>query len=184
MNKKIILVLVVLGLIVIWGFVSYNGLVTLNEGADAQWAKVETQYQRRLDLIPNLVSSVKLIMTQEQTIFSEIAEARARYTNAGNSNEKAQAATQVETGLGRLIAIMENYPQLGSSATVQDLMSQLEGTENRVSVERTRFNDFIRDYNTTIKKFPKNLIAGMLGFGERAYFEAAEGAEEAPKVNQ
>ena len=183
MNKSIIVLIGVVAILAIWGFSGYNGLVTLNENADAQWAKVETQYQRRFDLIPNLVNSVKAILTQEQTVFGDIADARPRYAGATTPDEKAAAASQVEGALGRLLVIVENYPQLESSSNVRDLMAQLEGTENRVSVERTRFNDEIRAYNTTVKRFPKNMLARLFGFGERSYFEAANGAENAPQVN-
>ena len=183
MTKTWWIIIGVLVLIVLWGFSSYNSLISLNESTDAQWAKVETQYQRRFDLIPNLVNSVKGILTQEQKIFGDIAEARTRYSGATGANEKASAATGVESALGRLFVIMENYPQLQSSNNVRDLMTQLEGTENRISVERTRFNDMVRDYNVAVKRFPKNIFARMLGFGERAYFESTTGAETAPKVN-
>ncbi len=183
MNKTVLVILGVLAVLVIWGFSSYNNLVSLNEQVDAQWAKVETQYQRRFDLIPNLVNSVKGILTQEQTIFGDIAEARTRYSGATSANDKAAAASQVESAFARLLVIMENYPQLQSSSNVRDLMTQLEGTENRISVERTRFNDMVRDYNVSVKKFPRNMLAGLLGFGERAYFESAQGAEVAPTVN-
>ena len=182
MKKSTKIILAVVVIVLIYGFISYNGLVTLNESADAQWAQVETQYQRRFDLIPNLVNSVQGIFTQEQKIFGDLADARTRYANAGTPNEKASAASQVETSLGRLLVIVENYPQLNSSQSVQDLMSQLEGTENRVSVERNRFNETIRQYNTNIKRFPKNLMARPFGFDERFYFEAAEGTEVAPEV--
>jgi len=182
--KKSLLVLIALVVVaVLWGFSGYNSLVTLNENADAQWAKVETQYQRRFDLIPNLVSSVKAVLNQEQAVFGEIAEARTRYAGATTVDQKAAAASQVESALGRLLVIVENYPQLQSAATVQDLMAQLEGTENRVAVERTRFNDTVREYNTSIKRFPRNILAALTGFNNRAYFEALSGAENAPTVN-
>lgn len=183
MKKGIIAFIAVVAVVLIWVFSGYNSLVALNENADAQWAKVETQYQRRFDLIPNLVNSVKAVLTQEQTVFGDIAAARAQYSGATTPDEKAAAASQVETSLGRLIAIVENYPQLASSGNIRDLMTQLEGTENRVSVERTRFNDVVRDYNTAIKRFPTNILAALTGFHERAYFQAASGAEEAPQVN-
>ncbi|OHA92038.1 MAG: LemA family protein [Candidatus Zambryskibacteria bacterium RIFCSPLOWO2_02_FULL_51_21] len=183
MKKGLIIVLAIAAVLLIWVFSGYNGLVKLNENADAQWAKVETQYQRRFDLIPNLVNSVKAVLTQEQTVFGELAEARANYAGASTPDQKAAAASQVETSLGRLIAIVESYPQLQSSSNVRDLMTQLEGTENRVSVERTRFNDEIRSYNTAIKTFPTNILALLTGFGERSYFEAASGSENAPQVN-
>ena len=183
MNKTLIVVLAVVVVAGLWGFSGYNSLVTLNEGADAQWAKVETQYQRRFDLIPNLVNSVKAVLTQEQTVFGDLAEARSKYSGATSPDARAGAASQVESALSRLLVIVENYPQLQSSANVQDLMAQLEGTENRVSVERTRFNDTVRDYNTAIKRFPKNILASVMGFSERSYFEAVSGAEVAPAVN-
>jgi LemA protein len=176
-------ILVVVALVVLWGFSSYNGLVSLNEGVDSQWAQVETQYQRRFDLIPNLVESVKGIMKQETAIFTALAEARTRYSGATTVNEKAQAAGQVESALGRLLVVMENYPQLKSADTVQTLMAQIEGTENRVSTERGRFNEVVKNYNLQTKRFPGMIVAKIFGFGERAYFEAVEGSETAPKVS-
>ena len=183
MKKSFIALIAIVVVLVIWGFSSYNGLVSLNESADAQWAKVETQYQRRFDLIPNLVNSVKGILTQEQTVFGDIADARTRYAGALTPDEKAAAASQVEGALSRLLIIMENYPQLQSSVNVQDLMTQLEGTENRISVERTRYNDMIRDYNLSVKTFPRNVFARVFGFSERSYFEARAGSDLAPTVN-
>src|SRR3989344_4088919 len=182
MTKTSITLIAVTAVIVLWGFGGYNSLVTLNENADAQWAKVETQYQRRLDLIPNLVSSVKAVLAQEQTIFGDLAEARSRYSGAATPDQKAAAASQVESALGRLLVIVENYPQLQSSNNVRDLMAQLDGTENRVSVERTRFNDEVRAYNTAVKKFPRNVLAALMGFGDRSYFEVTSGAENVPTV--
>ena len=161
---------------------TYNRLVGMNEGINSQWAQVETQYQRRFDLIPNLVQSVKGSMAQEQKIFGEIAEARTRYSGAANINQKAEAATQLENAFGRLLVIMENYPELKSSNNVQTLMAQLEGTENRISVERKRYNDSVNQFNAAIKKVPANLIASQLGFSERSYFKAETGSEKAPKV--
>jgi LemA protein len=184
--KNLALILGALGLIVVLGVVSivgfYNGLVGKSQGIDNQWAQVETQYQRRFDLIPNLVNSVKGIFEQEQKVFGDIAEARTRYAGATTVDEKAKAAGELETALGRLLVIIENYPELRSSAAVQQLMDELAGTENRVAVERRRFNDLVKDYNTTIKRVPGNLIAPLFGFSERAYFEAATGAEKAPTV--
>lgn len=182
MKKSTIIILVIVALVAIWGFSGYNGLVTLNEKVDGQWATVETQYQRRFDLIPNLVSSVQAILNQEQEVFTALAEARTRYSGANTPNARASAATEVESALGRLLVVVENYPQLLSSNNVRDLMTQLEGTENRISVERTRFNDLTRDYNTAIKRFPRNVLAGLFGFGERAYFESVSGSENAPAV--
>jgi LemA protein len=160
----------------------YNNLVARVQAIENQWAQVETQYQRRFDLIPNLVKSVEGIMAQEQEVFSQIAEARTRYSGAATVEEKVNAAAQVESALGRLLVVMENYPELRSAENVTQLMDELAGTENRVAVERRRFNDLVRDYNTAIKKFPANLVASIFGFNERGYFEAVEGAEQAPEV--
>jgi LemA protein len=184
-KKSIILIsiLVVVVLIIGWFWNSYNSLVTASEGVDNQWAQVEVQYQRRFDLIPNLVAAVKGAMTQEQSVFGDLAAARANYSGATTVNAKAEAATQVESSLGRLIAVMENYPELKSTETVQNLMTQLEGTENRVSVERGRFNDQVKAYNVLIKRFPMNVISGMFGYSEKAYFQIAAGVENTPKVD-
>jgi len=182
--KKTIIILVVIAVIILgWLWTSYNRLVTANEAVDGQWAQVETQYQRRFDLIPNLVESVKGIMAQEQQVFGDLADARTRYSGAQTVNEKAEAATQVESALSRLLVIMENYPELRSSETVQTLMSQLEGTENRISVERNRFNEQVKAFNVMIKRVPMNLIAGWYGFTEKVYFQAVSGAEIVPQVN-
>jgi LemA protein len=183
MKKTLLIVLVVVGLVFVYGLSVYNNLVKVNEGADGQWAQVESQYQRRFDLIPNLVSSVQGAMKQEQSIFNELADARSRYAGASTVDDKAKAASEVEGSLGRLLVIMENYPQLKSIETVQTLMSQLEGSENRVSVERMRFNDMIREYNMKVKVFPGSIVASVFGFGERNYFKAEAGTEVAPKVN-
>lgn len=183
MTKKWWLIIgAVVVLAALWLIGTYNGLVSKNETVDNQWAQVETQYQRRLDLIPNLVNSVKGIMKQEQTVFDTLAEARTRYAGAQTVDQKAAAAGQVETALGRLLAVVENYPELKSAENVQTLMAQLEGTENRISVERKRYNDDVRIMNVAIKTFPTNLLAKMFGFGERTYFESAAGAENAPTV--
>ena len=183
MKKTLIGIAIVAAVIVLYGFVTYNSLVTLNVGADTQWKQVEAQYQRRFDLIPNLVESVKGILKQEQKVFSDIAEARTRYSGATTANDKAAAANQVESALGRLLVITENYPQLKSSETVQTLMSQLEGTENRISVQRMRYNEFVQNYNLKVMRIPSSIIAGMFGFDKREYFNAQTGAETAPKVN-
>jgi LemA protein len=174
----IVIILIVGG--IFWG--NYNSLVTKSQAIDAQWAQVETQYQRRFDLIPNLVNSVKDIMAQEQTVFKQIADARSKYAGAVTTDQKAEAGTEVETALGRLLMIMENYPQLRSIEAVTQLMDELAGTENRISVERSRYNDKVLEYNTAIKKFPTNLMASMFNFNERQYFKAANGADIVPTV--
>lgn len=160
----------------------YNGLVTANEAINGQWAQVETQYQRRLDLIPNLVASVQGAMKQEQEVFGKLAEARSKYAGAATPEQKAAAAGQVESAFARLLVVMENYPQLKSIETVQGLMAELAGTENRVSVERGRYNELVRDYNVMVQVFPGSLAAKVFGFDKRTMFEAAEGAQNAPKV--
>lgn len=182
MKKTGLIILLVVVLLALYAFITYNGLVSANEAVNNQWAQVETQYQRRFDLIPNLVESVKGIMKQEQAVFTAIAQARTQYAGARTVDEKAQAASNVESALGRLLVITENYPQLKSSDTVQTLMSQLEGTENRVSVERKRFNETVQTYNLKTKRFPGSVFAAMFGYHERPYFEAASGAENAPSV--
>ncbi|MEK7610112.1 MAG: LemA family protein [Patescibacteria group bacterium] len=183
MKKTLIIIGIIVVLLVLYSWTSYNGLVTMRESATAQWQQVETQYQRRFDLIPNLVESVKGAMKQEQTIFTALAEARTKYSGAQTVNDKAVAAGQVETALGRLLAVIENYPTLKSIDTVQNLMTQLEGTENRVSVERQRFNDSVKIYEVAIKRFPRSIVASMFGFDDINYFEAQTGAENAPKVS-
>ncbi len=163
-----------------WGI--YNKMVAADEGVNNMWAQVETQYQRRFDLIPNLVESVKGAMGQEQKVFGDLAEARSHYAGASTVSEKAAAAGQVESAFSRLLAVMENYPQLKSVETTQTLMAQLEGTENRISVERKRFNDAARDFNVMIKRVPAKLFASVYGFAQKAYFDAAAGSENAPAV--
>ncbi|OHA16616.1 MAG: LemA family protein [Candidatus Taylorbacteria bacterium RIFCSPHIGHO2_02_FULL_45_28] len=183
MKKPLIIIGIVIIAIVLYFWSSYNGLVTLRENATAQWQQVETSYQRRFDLIPNLVESVKGILTQEQTIFTALADARTRYAGAQTVPDKALAAGQLETSLGRLLAVIENYPTLKSSENVRDLMTQLEGTENRISTERGRFNDTIKIYQVAIQRFPRAIVASLFGFEKMEYFEAQAGAETAPKVD-
>lgn len=172
----------IVAIVVLYGIVSYNGLVKLNAGVDNQWAQVETQYQRRFDLIPNLVASVKGILKQELAVFGEIAQARTQYGGATNVNDKVAAANQMEGALGRLLVVMENYPQLKSSENVQTLMAQLEGTENRISVERGRFNDSVTMLNVRVQSFPSSIMAKIFGFNTRELFKAVEAAATAPKV--
>ena len=183
MKKFTTFLLFVVIIVGVYAFMMYNRLVSASENVDAQWAQVEGQYQRRFDLIPNLVESVKGIMEQEQEVFGALAEARTRYSGASGVSERAEAATQVESAFGRLLVVMENYPQLKSSENVQTLMSQLEGTENRISVERKRYNDTARDYNVMIKRVPGAWFASMFGYDDKNYFEAAEGADKAPQVD-
>src|SRR3989338_2904601 len=182
MKRSTLVILAILAIIVIAGIGMYNRLVTASQAIDGQWAQVEAQYQRRFDLIPNLVESVKGIFEQEKTVFTALADASTRYGGATTVDDKAAAAGQVESALSRLLVIMENYPQLRSSENVTALMDELAGTENRVAVERGRFNEKVRDFNTMVLRFPANLFARLFGFNQRSYFEAAAGAGTAPPV--
>ena len=183
MKKVLIGVVAVIFVLGLWLGGIYNGLVKKDQEVSAQWAQVETQYQRRFDLIPNLVNATKAVLNQEQEVFGQIAEARTRYSGATSDNEKVAAASEVESALGRLLVIVENYPQLKSDVTVQNFMDELSGTENRVAVERKRYNDLVAQYNVMVKTLPTSLVAGMFGFSQKAFFEAASGAELAPQVN-
>lgn len=190
MQKWIIIgVLVVL---VLWVFSSYNGLVSKDEAVSSQWANVESQYQRRLDLIPNLVNTVKGYADFEQETLTKVIEARSNATSVkidpSNITPEAlakfqQAQDGVSSTLGRLLVVMEKYPDLKANQNFLDLQAQLEGTENRIAVERQRFNDSAKTYNTATRRFPGVLIASLFGFERRGYFESVEGAEKAPTVD-
>ncbi len=182
-NKTWIIVLVVVALLAIWGVSKYNGFVKANEAITAQWSQVENQYQRRFDLIPNLVNTVKGVAGQETSVFTAIAEARTRYSGALTPDEKAKAASQVESALGRLLVIAEAYPTLQSSQAFRDLMTSLEGTENRIAVERMKYNDLVRSLNTGVKTFPTSLVAKLFGVAERAYFEVPAENQVNPTVS-
>ncbi len=183
MKRTTIIVIAVIVLLAAYFGLTYNRLVTEKTAADTQWAQVETQYQRRFDLIPSLVNSVKGVMKQEQAVFGAIADARTHYAGAATPDEKAKAASELESSYARLLVVMENYPTLRSSENVLDLQSQIEGTENRIAVERNRYNEAVRSYNLSAGRFPSSLVAGMFGFAPRAYFQAAAGSEAAPTVN-
>lgn len=178
-------VLIVLILIVTLPIIgTYNRLVQLNQQVDKAWADVEAQYQRRFDLIPNLVAATKGFLQQERTIFETIAQARTRYAGAPpGAPARVDAANQLESALARLLVIVENYPVLRSSEVVQRLMVDLSATENDIATSRRAYNQVVRDYNSTLKTFPTVLLASSLGFKERAFFAAAAGAQQAPKVD-
>lgn len=178
----IVAVLVIISILAASVFGSYNSLVALDEKVNNQWANVESKLQRRYDLIPNLVESVKGAMAQEKEVFTAIADARSKMAGAQTTDEKVEASNQLESAIGRLLVVVENYPELRSNANVTALMDELAGTENRISTERDRYNEAVSEYNSTIRKFPKNILAGMFGFEQRPYFEATEGAETAPQV--
>jgi LemA protein len=186
--SKALIVIIILVLIAVFAFMQYvgvrNTLVTKDQTVKAAWSQVDIVLQRRADLIPNLVETVKGIAQQEQTVFGDIAKARSALLSAGTPGEKIAANNQLDGALGRLLVVVENYPQLKSNENFLRLQDELAGTENRIAVERKRYNDSIQDYNTYLLKFPNNLIAGFAGFKENnAYFQAAEGSRQAPKVD-
>jgi LemA protein len=161
----------------------YNSLVTAKESVSQRWAQVDNQLQRRNDLIGNLVESVKGIAVQEQEVFGAIADARARMSGARTPAEGIEAGQAMDSALGRLLVVIENYPQLRSSEAFLQLMDEVAGTENRLSTERGRYNQEVQGYNTMIKRFPTNLYAAVFNFGESPYYEIAEGAREVPQVD-
>ena len=189
-NKGLIITIVVIVLVALWGISSYNGLVGMDENVSNKWANVETQYQRRSDLIPNLVNTVKGYAKHESQTLEAVMAARSQATQVkidpSNCTPQQLAAYQkaqgdVTTALGKLLAITENYPDLKANQNFLELQSQLEGTENRINVARKDFNDSAKKYNTSLRRFPRNIIASMFGFEKRNYFEAEAGAEKAPK---
>lgn len=162
----------------------YNRLVTLREGVDAAWAQVETVLQRRYDLIPNLVNTVKGYAQHEKGLLEEVTRLRSQWGSAATVDEKVKAAGALEGSLSRLLLVAERYPDLKASQNFRDLQYELSGTENRISVERQRYNEAVRAYNTAIRTFPGSMVASFCGFSaDKAYFEAASPAKEAPKVD-
>ncbi len=194
MKKSLIAILVIVGIVAIlffWYTGVYNNIVTEEETVTAQWGNVENQYQRRADLIPNLVATVKGYATHEQSTLDAVISARAKATQmtvdpTNMTPEKLQefqaAQGQLSQALGRLMMITENYPELKANENFLSLQTQLEGTENRIATERTRFNDVAKVFNTLIRKFPNNVVAGIGGFVAKPYFQAEEGSKTAPKV--
>ena len=175
-----------------WGLGIYNSLVTQDEGVRSAWGQVETQYQRRMDLIPNLVATVQGVAKQELAVFQGVAEARAKVGQLTVTKEVLEdpqafarfqeAQDQLSSALSRLLVVSEQYPQLKSNENFMDLQKQLEGTENRITVARSRYNETVQTYNTTMRKFPGSIVASFTGFKEKAYFAAKPGADESPKV--
>lgn len=195
MKKPVVITLVVVAAIIaaiaLWAMTGYNSLVSADETVSTAWSNVENQYQRRADLIPNLVNTVKGYAAHEKETLEAVVSARTRATqvtvDADNLTpeklaEYQKAQGEVGAALGRLLAITEEYPDLKANQNFLELQAQLEGTENRISVERRNFNEAAKEYNTSIRKFPKNILAGMFGFEKRPYFESQEGADKAPAV--
>ena len=194
MKKGVVILLVIVALVVglfVWFQGNYNNMVKMDEGVQAAWSQVENVYQRRADLIPNLVATVKGYASHEQQTLEGVVSARSKAiqitVDAGNMSAEKLAEYQKAQGelgaaLGKLLAITENYPELKANENFLSLQSQLEGTENRIAVERKKFNEAARNYNTEIRQFPKNIVANLFGFEKKPYFEAAEGAQQAPVV--
>ncbi|MBU0560509.1 MAG: LemA family protein [Bacteroidetes bacterium] len=200
MNKKVLfgcggvlaVALIVGVMLVMWGVGIYNNLVTMDEQVTSSWSQVENQYQRRTDLIPNLVNTVKGVAAFEKETFTAVTEARSRVNqinvssdilNDPNAFRQFQSAQDgLSSALSRLLVTVEKYPELKANENFLQLQAQLEGTENRISVERKKFNESVQTYNTTRRRFPANFIAGIAGFGEKQYFQAVEGSDVAPKV--
>lgn len=173
--------LIFITVIFVWS--TYNSLVTKELKVENSWADLQSQYQRRIDLIPNLVESVKGYAQFEQSTLTKITQLRTQWMTASSADEKISVGTQLDSEISRLLLVFENYPELKTVETVNNLMIQLEGTENRIAVARRDYNDAVREYNLMLRKFPSNIIAGMFGFEKKPFFEAQPGAEVAPKVN-
>ena len=193
--KKTWIILAVVAVVIFLGYSSvknsYNSMVTMEEGVTAQWSQVENVYQRRPDLIPNLVNTVKGYADFEKETLTQVIEARAKATSVNINPDKLDAQSiqnfqnaqsGLSSALSKLMVVVEKYPDLKANQGFLDLQAQLEGTENRITVERQKFNESAQGYNTLIRKFPKSLFAGMFGFEKKAYFEAEQGAEKAPEV--
>lgn len=191
MNKFLIVLAVIVGGIIFFALIvggwfvgTHNGFVRERTEVETSWSQVETQYQRRFDLIPQLVGAVKGTMSQEQAVFGAIADARTHYANsAPGSDERVAATGQVEGALSRLLIVMENYPTLQSDGTIRLLMDELSGTANRVNVSQQRYNESVQVYNTHLHVFPASFVAGMFGFKDKPFFKAAEGSDKAPTVD-
>lgn len=191
MKKSTLIILAIVAVVVVWAISGYNGLVSKEEGVNQAWANVESAYQRRSDLIPNLVNTVKGYAEHESETLQAVTDARAKATSlnidpATASPEQVAAYMEAQQGvgsaLGRLIAVSESYPELKANENFRDLQAQLEGTENRIKVERDRYNEAVKKFNVQIRRFPTNILASMFGFEKRSMFEAQEGAEVAPVV--
>lgn len=190
-NLGLVITIAIVAVVLIWGVSGYNRLVSMDEGVQNKWADVETQYQRRADLIPNLVNTVKGYAAHEKETLEGVVKARSEATSvkvdpenmtAEQMAQYQKAQNGVSSALSKLLLVVEKYPDLKANQNFLELQSQLEGTENRITVARRDFNGAAKEYNTVIRKFPKNILAGMFGFEKKAYFEAQEGAEKAPEV--
>lgn len=185
-TKSLLITVGIIALIILIGFSyfkgTYNSLVTMDEGVKAAWAQVENQLQRRYDLIPNYVETVKGYAKHEKEVFIKVTEARSNVRGATSIKDKIQANNQLTSALARLLVVVERYPDLKANTNFIRLQDELAGTENRIAVERRRFNEAVRVYNTKIRSFPTNIIAGMFGFEKATFFEVPKERQEAPKV--
>ncbi|MBU0766351.1 LemA family protein [Patescibacteria group bacterium] len=183
-SKIVFLVLIgAIAIVLFWIWGGYNGFVTARENVDVKWAQVEADYQRRADLIPNLVNTVKGAAAFEKDTFIGVTEARTKWMNASGRDGQMEAAQGMDSALSRLLLTFENYPDLKATKAYTDLMAQLEGTENRITVSRKDFNEAVRTFNVKVKRFPGNVLAGVFGFDAEEFFQSDEGSEDAPVVN-
>lgn len=192
MKKSSIIIIVAIAIVAIWAIIGYNGLVSQDETVANSWANVEAAYQRRADLIPQLVNTVKGYANHEKTTLDAVVSARTKATqmtvsvddlSEENIQKFQEAQGEVGAAIGRLLAITENYPELKASENFSELQAQLEGTENRINEARKKYNDAVKTYNVSVRRFPNNILAGMFGFERKAEFKAEEGASKAPEVN-
>ena len=182
-NKWWVWTILVIVVLVLWTVGVYNGMIYKDQNVAQNWSQIENQLQRRYDLIPNLVSTVKGYAKYEKSVFEEVTRARSAWAGARNTSEKVQAANNMEGALGRLIAVAENYPQLKASENFRALQDELAGTENRIAVARMRYNEAVQDYNVSAKRFPAVIVVRMSGFdGKKEFFKTIEEAKQAPKV--
>ncbi len=182
MKKTGWIIVAAIAIVVVLLISSYNGLVAAKAQVEESFANIDAQLQRRADLIPNLVETVKGITEQEKAIVDAVTSARENYLNAGTENEKIEASNQMSTALSNLLVVVENYPEITSGANFIALQDELAGTENRIAQARKSYNETVKEYNTSIRKFPRNILAGMFGFEASEYFETAEENKTAPKV--
>ncbi len=182
-RTSLYIILGILAVLVLWVWTGYNSLVTSKAAVEGEWANVETQYQRRFDLIPNLVNTVKGAAQFEQETFTAVTAARSQWQSAGTRDAKIDAASQFDSALSRLLVTVEAYPQLQATQAFRDFMTQLEGTENRIAVARRDYNRAVQTYNVLVRRFPRNILARVFGFGPEKLFESDEGADKAPSVN-
>lgn len=183
MKKSFLVVIAIVLILALSGFSSYNRLVALDEGVNGKWSQVENQLQRRADLIPNLVETVKGFTAHEEQVLAEVSQARAKLAGAQTVQEAAQADAELSSALSRLLVVVENYPTLKADANFRQLQDELAGTENRIATARMDYNTAVEGYNGTIRRFPTVIWARILGFTPKEYFQAEEGAHEAPKVD-